>query len=152
MLEKKLATILTARFEEEDLQDCYIVEVVRGKGNKVEVFVDSDGELTLNKCRIISRHLEKYIDEQGWLGEKYTLEVSSPGLDRPLRLVRQYEKNVGRNIRIKTDDDVEVVGVLTSFTDKGIIVVEQKKKKEIINHEFDYDQIREAKIQVSFKK
>lgn len=152
MLEHKLTALLEERFGEEDLQDCYVIEVIRGKGDKIEVFLESDGDLTLGKCQKISRYLEKHIDENSWLGEKYTLEVSSPGTDRPLQLLRQYHKNVGRNIRIKAAEDIDVTGVLKEVTEQGIKVEETKKKKEILMHEFDFDQIREAKIQVSFKK
>jgi len=152
MLEEKLTQLLQEHFKEEEFQDCYVVEVVRGKGDKVEAFIDSDGELTLRKCQRISRFLEKHIEENKWLEDKYTLEVSSPGLGRPLQLLRQYKKNVGRNIRVKADDGVDITGLLETVTDKGIVVVEKLKKKETKNHEFAYSEIREAKIQISFKK
>jgi len=150
MLEETIERLLVERFKEEDLQDCYLVEVQKSKGDKVEVFVDSDGSLTLNKCRIISRHLEKHLEENGLVNDKYTLEVSSPGLDRPLTQMRQYVKNIGRKIRITDTEDQKVEGKLSSVDDQRILIVEKLKKEEK-EHTFSFDQIKEAKILVSFK-
>ncbi|MEL6124206.1 MAG: ribosome maturation factor [Bacteroidota bacterium] len=153
MIEKKLVALLESRFEEEDLRDCYVVEVLAKKGQKVEVFVDSDGALTLDKCRIISRYLENHIEEKGWLGEKYTLDVSSPGIDRPITLLRQYRKNLGRKIRVKVhseEGEKRVEGILHKVDEENIAVIEKRKKEEIVHH-VDFDQIIEAKILISFK-
>jgi ribosome maturation factor RimP len=150
MLEKTIERLLEERFTEEDLNDCFLVDILRSKGDKVEVFVDSDSSLTLAKCRIISRYLEKQIEEKGLLKEKYTLEVSSPGLDRPLKLHRQYVKNIGRKIRITDLNEQRIEGVLTNVTDEAILIT-SKMKKEEKQHLLKYEQIKEAKILASFK-
>lgn len=150
MLEDTIERLLVERFKEEDLQDCYLVEIQKSKGEKIEVFVDSDSSLTLNKCRIISRYLEKNLEEKGLVKDKYTLEVSSPGIGRPLSLMRQYVKNIGRKIRITDTENNKVEGRLSSVDDQQILIVEKLKKEEK-EHTFLFEQIKEAKILASFK-
>src|SRR5690625_6116677 len=71
----------------------------------------SDSGMTLAKCQAFSRHIESYLDETLVLGEKYELDVSSPGLDRPLKLVRQYHNNIGRDLKVWLEDGTTVRGM-----------------------------------------
>jgi ribosome maturation factor RimP len=150
MIEKLLSDALTTKFTEEEYNDYYLVEIVVKKNDKIEVYIDSDTVLNLRNCQRISRHLEHLIEENGWLGEKYTLEVSSPGVDRPLKLHRQYKKNIGRRIRVINDEDETMEGKLTAVTEDSITVIKKEKKKEeeLI---LPIDKIKKAKILVSFK-
>ena len=91
-LEEKIVELLEEKFKEEEFADCFLIEIKLHKHNKLDIFLDSDTGITFQKCQRISRYLESYIDEGGWLGEKYVIEVSSPGLTRPLKLRRQYFK------------------------------------------------------------
>ena len=86
--------------------------------------------MTFGKCRQMSRHLEQYIDEKAWLGEKYILEVSSPGIERPLQLRRQYLKNIGRKLTVKLWKDGDVTGKLTKVEGDMITLEETKRIKE----------------------
>lgn len=92
MIEGRIIELLEQKFVEPDWQDCFVVEVKQHATNKLEVFIDSDDSITFEKCRKISRYLEEFLDKYLWLGEKYTLDVSSPGISRPLVLKRQYQK------------------------------------------------------------
>ena len=96
-----LEKLIAQKLEEEEFQDCYLVEVKGPNGGKLEVFIDSDSSMTFQKCQKMSRYLEAQIEEAKWLGEKYTLEVSSPGVGNPLKLKRQYAKNIGRKMEVK---------------------------------------------------
>jgi len=147
MIERLLSQALSTRFEENDLLDCFLVVINVGKYDRVQVFIDSDSHLTLERCRKVSRYLEKQIEEKGWLGEKYTLEVSSPGLDRPLKLKRQYYKNIGRKIEITTNDGSSIKGILTAVDDNKIGIVDDLTK----NIEVEFKNIDQAKILASFK-
>ena len=91
MIEDRIVELLGAKFEEEEFRDCFLVETKFHGNNKLEVFIDCDNGLTFEKCQKISRYLESFIDEKQWLGEKYVLDVSSPGIGRPLILKRQYQ-------------------------------------------------------------
>ncbi len=147
MIERLLSEALTAKFLEEEYQDCYLVDIVVKKNDRVEVYIDSDTTLTIRICQRISRHLEHLIEENGWLGDKYTLEVSSPGVDRPLKLKRQYVKNLGRRIRIVTDEEETIEGKLLNLQDDVLTVSISKDATTEINME----NIKKAKILVSFK-
>jgi ribosome maturation factor RimP len=156
-IEEKIHELLAAKFQEETFQDCFLVEFNLHTGNKLEVFMDSDSGLTLEKCQRISRYLESHIDEEGWLGEKYTLEVSSPGLSRPLKLKRQYLKNIGRKVEVTFNNGEVKTGLLkaadeSAFTLEETVVKKEgkKKKKEVVLTEIPYDSIKKTMIIISF--
>ncbi len=151
-----IVRLLEEKFSEPGFDDCYLVELQLSPSKKLEVFVDSDSGLTLEKCQRISRHLESYIDENGWLGEKYVIEVSSPGTSRPLKLWRQYKKNIGRTLEVKLDDGAKVEGQLLKVDEEKIEMevkerVEGKKKHTLVNKEFPFSSIKKAKVKISFK-
>jgi ribosome maturation factor RimP len=85
--------------------------------------------------------------------DDFSLEVSSPGLDEPLKLMRQYYKNTGRKVEVLLKDGVKTEGVLKEVTESGIIIEETRgknKKKEVIEHNLPFDQIKSTKIQIVF--
>ena len=136
--------------------DCFITEI-KVVGNKIEVFLDSDEGISFLKCRKVSREIEAVIDEKEWWGGKYTLDVSSAGIGRPLVSRRQYPKNIGRKIEVKTIGGEKVKGVLSIVAEEGIslsyevIEREGKKKKKIEKiHPIKWDEIKESKIKASF--
>ena len=144
---KVVEKLLSEKFQEEEFQDCFLVEMeYSNKGNKLQVFIDSDSDFGFNKCRRISRHLESHFDEHQVLGEKYTLEVSSPGLSRPLKFQRQYVKNIGRNLKVTLSDGGKVEGKISAVTDEKI-ELEIKNTKRNIN----FESIKSALIVPSFK-
>ena len=143
MIVKRITDWVIEFLKEPDFEDCMLIDVVYSQGNqKVEVFVDSDGGISFKKCRIISRHIEEKLDEGQYLGEKYTLEVSSPGETRPLKYFRQYAKHVDRNLRVVLKNGVEEEGKLMAVADQQISLevlrkVNKKKVKEIIQIPFE---------------
>jgi len=147
MIEDKIANVLLERFEEEDLKSCFLVDVQIDKANKVVVFVDSDDQLTIDMCRKVSRHLENQIESNGWMPEKYTLDVSSPGIDNPLRLKRQYFKNIGRKATVHKSDGEQQTGRITEVTEDQLTLAVDKDLTVII----DFNQIEKTFILVSFK-
>jgi ribosome maturation factor RimP len=83
----------------------------------------------------------------------FSLELSSPGLDEPLKLLRQYRKNIGRQVELLMQDGSRIDGRLLEVSEDGQIVEETKgknKKKELINHTFLFENIKTTKIQVVF--
>lgn len=160
-LTEKLESLLKKRFEEEEHQHLFIVEIKQLPGDLIQVFIDSDDAVLFSHCKRISRFLEQEIEEQGWLGEKYTLEVSSPGVDAPLKLQRQYIKNIGRTVNVKlVDDHKHIEGILKEVTEEQIVVfytekvrLEGKKKKETveINKEIPFSKIEKTIVKISFR-
>lgn len=154
MIEDKIKELLEHKYKEEGFEDFFTVDIVQNN-SKIQVFIDSDTKLNLAMCQKISRYLEAIIDEAGWLGEKYTLEVSSPGATRPL-ISRQYPKHIGRKVKAKTADE-EYEGVLEKVENDKIVVafttVEKIKKKKIkteVKKEIDFNDIHELKVIISF--
>lgn len=135
----------------------FIVELSVKPGNKIEILVDRDSGLALEDCLSVSRHVEGNLDREL---EDYSLDVSSPGVGKPLKLKRQYVKNVGRTVNVKRTDGTIVEGILVSSDEEKIVVhtrtkeeVEGKKGKKWVerDEEVAFDTISETKIVISFK-
>ena len=77
--------------------EVFLIEIKMVPGNKITVLLDADNGITIEKCTRINRALYKYIEELDFFpGGNFSLEVSSPGVDKPLQLFRQYQKKVSR--------------------------------------------------------
>lgn len=138
----------------QDSPDYFLVEVRIKPTNNVKVFLDADTGIPIAKCVTYNRALYKLIEEKGLFPEgDFSLEVSSPGLDEPLKLKRQYQKNLGRNIETVLMDGTKLDGKLTAIDETGITLEETKgknKKKETIQHTIFFDNIKTTKIQIQF--
>ena len=158
MIEEKLLDLLDKKFLEEEFTSYFLIELKNHQGNKIEVFIDGDNGVTFVTCRQISRYLEHHIDENGWLGEKYWLDVSSPGVKRPLKLKRQYPKHIGRKLEVKTEEGT-YTGKLILIEDDQIVLEEKtrvkegkKKKTLMVKHEIAFDKIKKTIVKISFSK
>lgn len=148
--------IIETGIRELGFEDTYVVEV-KVKGKKIEIFVDSDEGINLQKCQRLSRWVEATLDENRMFGDEYTLEVSSPGVGTPLKLQRQYPKNIGKTIEVKYGDGMEVKGTLTTVGPESIEVSyemkvkEGKKTKKVMEiREIKFEDIIESRIKISF--
>jgi len=148
-IERTIRELLEEKFQTEEYKDCFVVEIRMGKNAHIQVFMDCEQGVDLEKCGQISRHLEAWLDESQVLGEKYTLEVSSPGVDRPL-IKRQYPKNIGRHIQIKRTDGDTVTGKLVQVDETRVGIEWEGAKKETKFLEIGFDEIQEAIIIVRF--
>jgi ribosome maturation factor RimP len=132
----------------------FLVEVKIKPTNNVKVFLDGDAGISIERCISYNRQLYKMLESSGLFpADDFSLEVSSPGLDEPLKLLRQYHKNTGRKVEVLLKDGVKTEGVLKQVTEDGIIVEETRgknKKKETIEHRFHFDSIKSTKIQIVF--
>ncbi|MFN8346505.1 MAG: ribosome maturation factor RimP [Spirosomataceae bacterium] len=121
---------------------------------KVTVLIDSDAGISIDECAEISRKLDDLIEAEGLIPHAYTLEVSSPGVDYPLAMPRQFRKNIGRTLRVILKDGMEKQGQLLSASEEGFVLMEELKKKkkdtppaELI---FAYSDIAKAEVQIKF--
>src|SRR3984957_21116252 len=132
----------------------FLVDVRIKPTNNVKVFIDGDQGISIEKCVQINRGLYKKLEEGGFFPNgDFSLEVSSPGLDEPLKLHRQYKKNIGRQVELILLDGARTEGRLLEVSEDGIVVEEIKgknKKREEINHAFLFENIKTTKIQVVF--
>ena len=132
----------------------FLVDIRIKPTNNIKVFIDGDQGISIEKCVRYNRALYRKLEEIALFPDgDFSLEVSSPGLDEPLKLLRQYKKNVGRQVELVLQDGSKTEGRLLEVTEDGVIVEETKgknKKKEVINHTFLFDNIKTTKIQVVF--
>ena len=137
----------------------FLVGIKILRGNDIKVFIDADQGLGIDKLVQYNRHLYKQVEEQGLFSDvNFSLEVSSPGLEEPLKLHRQYLKNIGRYAEVLKNDGIKVEGKLLSASELEIVLEEEKginkfnsrsgKKKELVQHIIPVDMIKTTKIQI----
>ncbi|MDF3077786.1 MAG: rimP [Sphingobacteriaceae bacterium] len=138
-----------------DKPELFIVDVKFHPNGKLIILVDGDNGIAIQDCVAISRHVGFHLEEENTIEQAYNLEVSSPGIDAPLKLKRQYLKNVGRSLEIKKADGSKAEGKLLQVDDAGITIEEiikvKGKKAELIEATIPFDQITETKVLISFK-
>jgi ribosome maturation factor RimP len=132
----------------------FLVEMKLLPGNNIKVFVDGDNGIAIDKLVQYNRGFYKQIEENGFFPEgDFSLEVSSPGLDEPLKLHRQYVKNIGRDVEVVMKDGLKKEGKLTSAAEDEIIVEEIRgtgKKKETVVHRIPVSDIKATRVQIKF--
>jgi ribosome maturation factor RimP len=144
-----------AGFVDEILEgtDKYLVEVVVQPVNRVTVYFDGDQGVNISDCQALSRKLEERLSA---MNEDFELNVSSPGLDRPILLPRQYRKKIGRELDIVLEEGEKIRGVLVRADEDSIELEHKvkKPKKEIQppNTVIEIKKIKTAKIIISFGK
>lgn len=136
--------------------EVFLVEVEqKNAGAKLMVFIDSDEGLTIEQCRQLNKHLSLKLDEADFGDKAYTLEVSSPGVDRPLKLARQYPKHLGRELKVILTTKTELLGKLTEVNESGFsLQLKDKKKayaaKEPVFKTIEFAEVESAVVQISF--
>jgi ribosome maturation factor RimP len=140
--------------------DTYLVSYHVKPTNNYKVFLDSDEGFTLKKCIAVNRKLRAMVDESGLYPEgDYSIEVSSPGVDAPLKLARQYQKNMGRKLEIHFLDETKepIEARLMALSDEGITVEPLPKtqkgrvaKASTPPMEILFQDIKEAVVQIEF--
>ncbi len=134
--------------------DCFLVDVWIKPTNNIRVALDADKGLPIEKCVSLNRKLYKQIEEAALYPEgDFSLEVSSPGLDEPLKMHRQYVKNISRNVEVLQEDGQLTEGVLTAVNENDIEVtstIGKNKKKEVVQHTIPFINIKSTKIQIKF--
>lgn len=138
--------------------DRFLVELKISEANHIQVFIDGDSQVDITDCVQVSRDIESHLDREE---EDFELHVSSAGLDLPLRKKRQYQKYVGKMLRIKTNSDEIILLRLEAVHEKEIEGVPLQKNKnakkgapkqfiELEKVNISFDSIKETKIEVIF--
>ncbi|PJA09867.1 MAG: ribosome assembly cofactor RimP [Flavobacteriales bacterium CG_4_10_14_0_2_um_filter_32_8] len=137
--------------------NCFVVELEVRAGNNILLEIDSHKGITVEDCVNFSKTIEHNLDREN---EDFELNVSSPGLDKPLRVKEQYVKNIGRNVTVVLTDGEMLKGELKEVGADNITIefsqkekVEGKKKKlTVLKQEIiKMNTIKETKILISFK-
>jgi ribosome maturation factor RimP len=138
-----------------DRPELFLVEVKMLPNNKLIIHVDGDEGISIQDCAAISRHVGFHLEEENTIEKAYNLEVSSPGVGEPLKLKRQYEKNIGRDLSIKLSGGELKEGKLLAMNDSSITieakVKEKGKKAQLVETIIGFDNIIETKVLISFK-
>jgi ribosome maturation factor RimP len=131
--------------------DKFVVEVKVKAGNRITVLLDSDTSLNIDDCARITRHIGSVFDRET---EDYELMVSSAGIDQPYRLLRQYIKNIGREVEVSLNDKTTFTGKLVAADETGIKVYIKTKVKKVETEEtreIPFTEIKQTKEVISFK-
>lgn len=133
----------------------FLVSIKIKPTNNIKIFIDSDEGMSIEKCVKYNRKLYTQIEEKALFPDgDFSLEISSPGVDEPLKMHRQYVKNKGRNVHVTFNDGTEKEGKLFEVTETDIIL-EQKtgkgKKSEIHQFVIPFENIKTTIVQVNFK-
>ncbi len=135
----------------------FIVDINIKSGNKILVEIDGDNGVPIEFCVSISRLIEQSLDRDI---EDFELEVSSPGLGKPLKIFRQFKKVVDKEVEVRLPDNTKVIGYLTSLDQSGFTIktekmvkVEGKKKKklQVLERTFTFDEVKTVKELIKFK-
>lgn len=135
---------------------CYLVDIHATPTQHITVFVDDVENITIDKCAKLSRYLENYLETNNLVGEKYVLEVSSPGLDNEFKVQQQYTKNLNKNVEVLLSSGEKHIGKLISFDEKELNIEIEKpgaNKKEIIvvQEKQLFENIKSVKKHFNFK-
>jgi ribosome maturation factor RimP len=153
MFKKQVETLLKEGLEEDE--SLFLIDFTISTDNKINVVIDGDNGVTVKDCIMISRAIEHNLDREE---QDFSLEVASAGAAAPLVLPRQYKKNIGRKIAVRTVDET-FEGNLTAASENNIVLewkarepkpigkgkVTVQKRKEI-----DFSEIKEAKVILKF--
>jgi len=131
----------------------FLVDVSIKPTNNIKAYIDADQGAAIDQLSKINRALYKWIEENLFPNGDFSIEVSSPGLDEPLKLERQYLKNIGRFVEVLMKNGIKKEGKLLSASENEIVVEEQKghgKKRELIEHTILKQEIKTTKVQIKF--
>ncbi len=136
----------------------FVVELQISATNVISVELDKySGGVSIEDCMSVSRNIEHNLDREQ---QDFELNVSSAGLDKPFRVLAQYQKNVGRNVEVRTLEGEKFEAKLIAADESGFTVeteqsvkTEGQKKKELVieQKKYAYDQVKQTKVVISFK-
>ena len=153
MLREKVENLLQEAFEENN--SLFLIEFNVDNSNHIKVVIDGDEGVSVNDCIAVSRKIEHNLDREE---EDFSLEVLSAGVSEPLRLPRQYRKNIGRTLAVTTPEE-KIEGKLVSVEDGKIHLQWQAREakpvgkgKVTVNKEavLPIEEIKEAKVIITF--
>ena len=152
-MKKKIIDILAKVPENQTL---FLVNLSISPTRKISIIIDGDNGLPISECSRISRFISSALDKEEL---DYSIEVSSPGIDRPLQHLRQYKKNKNRKLRVTTEHNEIFEGTLTEVSDEKIVLAQHSriskskaKSDQAVEkrQEITYKEIKEARVQVIF--
>ena len=130
----------------------FLVDVKLSPG-RLAAFIDKPSGITIEECSALSRFLINDLEPTGFL-DSHEIEVSSPGIDQPLKNYKQYLRRIGKEIKVTTAEGKQHKGKLLSANENGFELLEiiqtkenKKKVQHQISHQLNYNQIKETKLE-----
>lgn len=153
-LNLRVQEVATPILQSHGLELVEAVCVGQGPRTVIRVFIDKPGGITLTDCEQAHRSLSPALDVIDPFPHAYTLEISSPGLDRPLRSVQDYRRLIGKPVTLKLREPIQaqwrLAGTVVEVDDRGVaLAIQQKKVTETIRVEFDQIALARRKVEFS---
>lgn len=124
--ESKTETLIQPLIDANHFELVDVEWVKEGANWYLRVFIDKEGGITVDDCELVSRAFEEILDKEDYISENYIFEVSSPGLDRPLKKEKDFARSIGKDVEIKLykalNKEKEFVGVLTAYDPETITI------------------------------
>lgn len=135
-IEQHCTELVTPIIEENNFELVDVEYVKEGADYYLRVYADKEGGININDCVLISRALEEKLDEADKVKEAYILEVSSPGLTRPLKKDNDFKRNLGKLVEVKLYRAVngfkEINGILEDYSDSTITINIEEDNESIV--------------------
>ena len=132
----------------------FVVDIRIKPTNNIKIYIDGDQGVSIDQLTQLNRRLYRQLEaEQLFPNGDFSLELSSPGLDEPLKLHRQFLKNIGRDVEVISKDGQKWEGKLVNVTEEEITleeIVGKGKKALMKEHHISFETIKTTKIQVKF--
>ena len=150
MINKDLVKKLVQEFIED--KEIFLVDIKVSTSNRISILVNKPGDISVDDCVQISRHIEANIDREI---EDYELNVSSPGINIPFKVREQYEISIGRMVEVVDNEGNKLKGTLTGVEGEGFEIKYEKKhkgkKSELLMASFNFEDVKSVKEVISFK-
>lgn len=153
MLQERVENLLEEAFQE--YNSLFLISLNISDQNHILIVIDGDQGVSVNDCIAVSRKIENNLDREE---EDFSLEVASSGVSEPLKLPRQYQKNIGRKLEVNTKTD-KFVGNLTDVNEDGIVLSWKAKEPKPIGKgkvtvdkevKIAFQEIEKAKVVITF--
>ncbi|HQV77167.1 MAG TPA: hypothetical protein PLJ42_09550 [Chitinophagales bacterium] len=135
-------------------KDLFLVDIKVLSSGKIEIFADSLVNITIDECAQISRHIHQFLESNSLMTDNLSLDVSSPGIDEPLKVAQQFQKQLNKQVDVVLKNGMKIIGELISAHEEGICVkeiIKVKKSETIEEHSLVYDEIKSVKKHFNFK-
>lgn len=150
----KVAGLLEEVLEEN--KSLFLIDLSVSENNKITVILDGDNGVTVEDCMLVSRAIEHNLDREK---EDFSLEVMSSGVSEPLKIPRQYKKNLGRGLKVKTKEGETLEGEITEVNDEAVTLQWKAREPKPVGKGkitvqkaavIPYNEIVEAKVMIKF--
>ena len=147
--EQKAEALLMPIIEQHNFELVDVEYVKEGSNWYLRAYIDKEGGITVDDCEVVSRAFSYKLDEEDFIEEAYIMEVSSPGLGRPLKKEKDYKRSMGKELEIRTyraiHKEKEFYGVLKAYDDDSVTIENeqgqqtfQKSEIALIRLAFDF--------------